>query len=167
MCARSCAWKVGHSTRQKLERSEIAIAAVDCHSSPAGAGREIGRVASFRAAALAMPARKSASLLARLRCRAAYHLRGRKPPVLPPRENQPKKTARPGRQQRKGAKTQNTRPRAHPQEASGPFSDCRLLHPPPDSCRGIKDPRGSETQVYSRTKMPCIQPRTGAKIMSC
>ena len=42
----------------------MALAAVDCHSSPAGAGREIGRVASFRAAALAMPARKSASLLA-------------------------------------------------------------------------------------------------------
>ena len=89
MCARSCAWNVGHSTRQKLERSERAIAAVDCHSSPAGAGREIGRVASFRAAALAMPARKSASLLAHIRCRAAYHRRGRKPPVLPPREQPP------------------------------------------------------------------------------
>ena len=55
MCARSCAWNVGHSTRQKLERSERAIAAVDCHSSPAGAGKEIGRVASFRVAAPAMP----------------------------------------------------------------------------------------------------------------
>ena len=64
MCAKSCAWKVENSTKQKLERSEMALAAVNCHSSPAGAGRKIGRVASFRAAALAMPARKSASLLA-------------------------------------------------------------------------------------------------------
>ena len=34
--------KVGHSTKQKLERSEMALAAADCHSSPAGAGRESG-----------------------------------------------------------------------------------------------------------------------------
>ena len=34
------------------------------------------------AAALAMSARKSASLLAHIRCRAAYHRRGRKPPCF-------------------------------------------------------------------------------------
>ena len=102
MCARSCAWKVGHSTRQKLERSERAIAAVDCHSSPAGAGREIGRVASFRAAALAMPARKSASLLAQIRHRATHHRRDEKPPG----PNQKEKRGKP--------KTRNQAPK-HPQ----------------------------------------------------